>query len=91
MFLSCLLSFLCNPYNYTLSNLWNFLFTCINIIIDVKNTDGHAQRGLQLLFCHSVRLSICLSVCLLPRFLPLRATRRPISDTDGFSATLALF
>ena len=38
-------------------------------------------------FCHSV----CLSVCLLPRFLPLRATRRPISDTNGFSATLALF
>ena len=29
----------------------------------------HAQRGLQYLFCHSV----CLSVCLLPRFLPLRA------------------
>ena len=28
------------------------------------------------------------SVCLLPRFLPLRATRRPKSDTNGFSATL---
>ena len=38
-----------------------------------------------------VVLSFCLSVCLLPRFLPLRATRRPISDTNGFSATLALF
>ena len=36
-------------------------------------------------------LSFCLSVCLLPRFLPLCATRRPISDTNGFSATLALF
>ena len=36
-------------------------------------------------------LSVCLSVCLLPRFLPLRATRRPISDSNGFSATLALF
>ena len=36
-------------------------------------------------------LSFCLSVCLLPRFLPLRATRRPISDTYGFRATLALF
>ena len=38
-----------------------------------------------------VVVSFCLSVCLLPRFLPLRATRRPISDTNGFSATLALF
>ena len=38
-----------------------------------------------------VILSVCLSVCLLPHFLPLRATRRPISDTNGFSATLALF
>ena len=36
-------------------------------------------------------LSVCLSVCLLPRFLPLRATRPPISDTNGFSATPALF
>ena len=42
---------------------------------------------LGLLFCPSV----CPSVCLLPRFLPLRATRRPKSDTNGFSATLALF
>ena len=38
-----------------------------------------------------VVLSFCLSVCLLPRFLLLRATRRPISDTNGFSAILALF
>ena len=29
--------------------------------------------------------------CLLPRLLPLRARRRPISDTNGFSAILALF
>ena len=36
-------------------------------------------------------ISVCLFVCLLPRFQPLRATRRPISDTNGFSATLALF
>ena len=38
-------------------------------------------------------LSVCLSVCLLSRFLPLRvrATRRPISDINGFRATLALF
>ena len=43
---------------------------------------------------HSEGYSSCfviLSVCLLPRFLPLRATRRPISDTNEFSATLALF
>ena len=32
-----------------------------------------------------------LSFCLLPRFLPLRTTRRPIRDTNGFSATVALF
>ena len=35
--------------------------------------------------------SVRPSVCLLPRFLPLRATRRPKSETNGFSATLALF
>ena len=38
-----------------------------------------------------VVLSFCLSVCLLPRFLPLRAIRRLITDTNGFSATMALF
>ena len=32
-------------------------------------------------------LSFRLSVC----FLPLRATRRPKDDTNGFSATLGLF
>ena len=36
-------------------------------------------------------LSFRPSVRLLPHFLPLRATRRPKSDTNGFSATLALF
>ena len=36
-----------------------------------------------------VCLFVCLSVCLLPRFLPPRATNRPKSDTNGFSATLA--
>ena len=35
--------------------------------------------------------SVRPSVCLLPCFLPLRARRRPISDTNVFSATLALF
>ena len=38
-----------------------------------------------------VVLSFRPSICLLPRFLPLRARRRPISETNGFSATLALF
>ena len=33
--------------------------------------------------------SVSPSVCLLPRFLPLRATRRPKSDNNRFSATLA--
>ena len=54
-------------------------------IIASLTLGAHAQRGLQYLVCVSV------SVCLLPRFLPLRATRRPKSDTNGFSATLALF
>ena len=34
----------------------------------------HAQRGLRYLSRMSVSLSVCQSVCLLPRFLPLRAT-----------------
>ena len=32
--------------------------------------------------------SVIPSGCLLPRFLPLRATRRRKNDTNGFSATL---
>ena len=52
---------------------------------------AHAQRGLYYFVCHSVRPSVCPSVCLLPRFLPLRATRRAKNDTNGLSATLALF
>ena len=41
--------------------------------------------------CCFVIPSVRLSVCLLPRFLPLRETRRPISDSNRFSATLAFF
>ena len=36
-------------------------------------------------------LSFRPSVCLLPRFLPLRATRQQKSYTNWFSATLAIF
>ena len=47
---------------------------------------AHAQRGLRavvvLSFRPSVRPSVCLSV---------HVSRRPISDTNGFSATLAFF
>ena len=39
------------------------------------------------MFCHSV----IPSVCLFPRFLPLRATRRPITDTNRISATYTGF
>ena len=38
-----------------------------------------------------VTVLVCLSVCLLPRFMPLCATMRPRSDTNGFSATLGSF
>ena len=34
-------------------------------------------------------LSFCPSVCPVPLILPLRATRRPKSDTNGFSTTLS--
>ena len=34
---------------------------------------------------------VCLSACLLPRLLRLRATRQQNSDTNGFIATLASF
>ena len=51
----------------------------------------HACAARVIVVVLSFCLSVCLSVCLLPRFLPLRATRRPISDSNGFSATLALF
>ena len=37
----------------------------------------------------AARVTFCHSVRLLPRFLPLRATRRPKSDTNGLSATVA--
>ena len=49
---------------------------------------AHTQRGLSRCF---VIPSVRPSVCLFLRFLSLRATRRPITDTNGFSATLALF
>ena len=39
---------------------------------------AHVKQGLQYL--------VCVSVCLLPRFLPLCATRQPKSGTKGFSA-----
>ena len=34
-----------------------------------------------------VCVSVCLSVCPLPRFLPPRATMRPTRYTSGFSGT----
>ena len=42
---------------------------------------AHAQQGV----CHSVRPSVCP----VPLILPLRATRRPNSNTNGFSTTLS--
>ena len=53
-----------------------------------SNPRRACARGL---YCHSVRRSFRLSVCLLPRFLGLRATRQQNSDTNGFVATLASF
>ena len=64
---------------------------CTIIIINPRRACAARVTVVVLSFCLSVVLSVCLSVCLFPRFLPLRATRRPISDSNGFSATLALF
>ena len=64
----------------------------------IKHAEHHSNRVVAIInprrSCAArvtVVIFAILSVCLLPRFLPLRATRRPISDTNGFSATLALF
>ena len=65
----------------------------------VVDTHTHTQTDTQNDYCNprcacAPRVNytvVVLSFCLLPRFLPLRATRRLISDTNGFSATLALF
>ena len=54
------------------------------VIVNPQRACAARVTVVVLSFC----LSVCLSVCLLPRFLPLRATRRPISDTNWFSATL---
>ena len=48
-----------------------------------------ARVVLGLSFCLSVCLSVRPSVCPVPLILALRATKRPKSDTNGFSATLA--
>ena len=48
---------------------------------------AHAPEGYSVSV--SVRPSFLPSVCLLPRFLRLRATRQQNSDTNGFIATLA--
>ena len=66
------------------------VYMCAYPLIDIVNPRCACAARVTVVvlsFC----LSVCLSICLLPRFLPLRATRRPISDTNGFSATLALF
>ena len=71
--------------------LWNCACTCMLCLIIINPRRACAARVtvLGLSFRPSVCPSVRLSVCLLPRFLPLRATRRPKSDTNGFSTTLA--
>ena len=54
------------------------------IIINPRRACAARVTVVVLSFC----LSVCLSVCY---HVFCRATRRPISDTNGFSATLALF
>ena len=64
-------------------DLYRFVQVCVTNVINPRRACAARVTV--------VVLSFCLSVCLLPRLLPLRATRRPISDTNGFSAILALF
>ena len=63
-----------------------YIIIVIHVVINPRCTCA-ARITVVVLF----RPSVFPSVCLFPRFLPLRATRRPITDTNGFSATLALF
>ena len=61
------------------------LYMTPNFFRSVANPLGaHAQRWLPLF----VTECVCPSVCLLPRFLRLRAMREQISATNGFIATL---
>ena len=46
---------------------------------------------LSLCVCLCVCVCVCVRVCLFPRSLPLRTTRRPRSNTDGFGATLSKY
>ena len=48
------------------------------------------SEGLQCLVCHSVRPSVRPRVCLLPRFLPPRATRQQNSGTNRFTLEIAI-
>ena len=64
---------------FHVSYMYNLYIIMLNVLC--------ISRKIHVVFCFSFCFSP--SVCLLPRFLPLRATRRPKSDTNGFSATLA--
>ena len=65
-----------NPYNYALSNSWNFSFTCLLSL----TLGAHARRVLYLV-CMSV------SVWLFSCFWPPRATMPPTRYTSSFSGT----
>ena len=60
-------------------------YTGEKIIINPQRACAARVTVLGLSFLPSVRPSVCP----VPLILPLRATRRPKSDTNGFSTTLS--
>ena len=76
-------------YNYVSQSV----SVCQIPLISINPRRACAARVTCTVVILSFCLSVCLSrsVCLLPYFLPLRATRRPIGDTNGLSATLVFY
>ena len=84
------------PMQMALDLLMYALRHCSSVIIvamtscyPTLSSTGMVDMQYLTLGAHLVCQSFRPSVCPVPLILPLRATRRPKSDTNGFSATLA--